>query len=155
MKTHPSNEKTHDKDKDDKDEDVDDVHENNTEVYSEFVFPPRAWIQVVWLNFQISVSMGPDPERAKTSSPGHRTSEGNSRTPNGGRARLAQRSIRVITWKNVRAGNVVNDVFGDVVICGQNIGPISFTSYINNTTTSLAATMEESFRDAIPKMFQG
>ncbi len=69
--------------------------------------------------------------------------------------RLAQRSIRVITWKNVRAGNVVNDVFGDVVICDQNIGPISFTSYINNTTTSLAATMEESFRDAIPKMFQG
>ena len=59
MKTHHSTEKTHDKDKDDKDkdedEDVDDVHENNTEVYSEFVFPPRAWIQVVWLNVQISV----------------------------------------------------------------------------------------------------
>ena len=71
MKTHPSKEKTHDKDKDE-DEDVDDVHENNTEVYSEFVFPPRAWIQVVWLNVQISVSMGPDPERAKTSSPGRR-----------------------------------------------------------------------------------
>ena len=44
--------------------------------------------------------------------------------------RLAQRSIRVITWKNVRAGNVVNDVFGDVVICDQNIGPVSFTSYV-------------------------
>ena len=62
MKTHHSKEKTHDKDKDE-DEDVDDVHENNTEVYSEFVFPPRAWIQVVWLNVQISVSMGRDPER--------------------------------------------------------------------------------------------
>lgn len=48
MKTHHSKEKTHDKDEDDKDEDedvdVDDVHENNTEVYSEFVFRPRAWI---------------------------------------------------------------------------------------------------------------
>jgi len=59
VKTHHSKEKTHDKDEDDKDEDedvdVDDVHENNTEVYSEFVFRPRAWIQVVWLNFQISV----------------------------------------------------------------------------------------------------
>lgn len=80
MKTHHSKEKTHDKDEDDKDEDedvdVDDVHENNTEVYSEFVFRPRAWIQVVWLNFQISVHMGTDPERAKT-----KVSEGDSRTP--------------------------------------------------------------------------
>ena len=93
MKTHHSNEKTHDEDKDE-DEDVDDVHENNTEVYSEFVFPPRAWIQVVWLNSDFG-KYGPRSGEGEDFQP--RTSEGNSRIMAGAQISAAGAQLFILS----------------------------------------------------------